>query len=219
MQAALLAGRSISGGGTVMNNQWSLQGEYLESCSCKDSCPCLFMGPPTEAGCAALVGWHIDTGQFDNTSLNGLNVVVALHSPGHMAEGNWQVVLYVDERADETQREALGGIFGGKFGGHPALLASFIGEVLGMEFLPIQYDAGQGARGFSVGQVGIAKIKAIEGQGGNAVQILNHPFAVSPGQPLTVAKSDSLKHDAYGLSFEFNDRMAFYSPFNYSSAA
>lgn len=200
-----------------MSSQWKLQGDYLESCTCKDACPCLFLGPPTEGSCDALVGWHIDKGQFENTPLNDLNVVVALRSPGHMAEGSWKVVLYVDERADEAQRQALGGIFGGQFGGHPALLTSFIGEVLGVEYLPIRYESGQGLRGFSVGQVAAARISAMEGQEGSEVQILNHPMAVAPGQPLTVAKSDTLKHEAYGLSFEFRDRMAFYSPFNYSS--
>lgn len=202
-----------------MSTQWDLQGEYLESCTCKEACPCLFVGPPTEGDCSALVGWHIVKGQFDKMPLDGLNVVVALHSPGHMAEGNWKVVLYVDERADESQREALGGIFGGQHGGHPAMLASFIGEVLGVEYLPIRYDTAMGSRGFNVGKVGVAQINAMEGQEGNAVQILHHPMAVAPGFPLTVAKSATLKHDAYGLNFELSDRMAFYSPFSYSSVA
>ncbi|MBV1786660.1 DUF1326 domain-containing protein [Marinobacterium sp. D7] len=202
-----------------MSTEWKLEGDYMESCTCRDACPCLFMGSPTEGSCDALVGWHINKGQFGETALDNLNVVVALHSPGHMAEGNWKVVLYVDERADQSQRNALGGIFGGQQGGHPAMLASFIGEVLGMEYLPISYEGGQGARVFNVGRVAQAKLKAMEGQGGAEVQILNHPLAVAPGQKLTVAKSETLKHGAYGLDFEFSDRMAFYSPFNYTSAA
>lgn len=61
-----------------------------------------------------------------------------------MAEGNWKVVLYIDQRADEAQQEALSSIFGGQAGGHPALLATFIGEVLAVEHLPIQFEVEKG---------------------------------------------------------------------------
>ena len=33
--------------------------------------------------------FHIDTGSYDATSLDGLNVVLAAHTPGPMADGNW----------------------------------------------------------------------------------------------------------------------------------
>lgn len=200
-----------------MASSWHMNGHYLESCSCKEACPCLFMGSPTEGSCTALVGWHINKGQFGDTSLDGLNVVVALHSPGHMAEGNWKVVLYVDQVADDDQRAALTGVFGGEFGGHPAVLAGFIGEVLGVEFLTIRYHGNDGYRCFDVGVVAETTVDAIEGQNGSRVTINNHPLAVAPGQELVVAKSRSLRHDAYGLNFELNDRMAFYSPFSYAS--
>ncbi len=200
-----------------MTSEWNLSGQYLESCSCKEACPCVFMGKPTEGNCTALVGWHVDEGHLGSTRLDGLNVVVALDSPGHMADGDWKVVLYVDQTADEHQREALTGIFGGKLGGHPALLAGFIGEVLGMEYLPINFEATDGQRQFKIGKVAETTVGAIEGQDGNLVTLSNHPLAVAPGQTLVVAKSDSLRHEAYGLNFEFNDRMAYYSPFSYTN--
>ena len=53
------------------------------------------------------------------------------HSPGHMKDGDWKVALYVDERADEKQNQALMGIFSGQAGGHIANLAPLISEVLG----------------------------------------------------------------------------------------
>jgi hypothetical protein len=41
-------------------------------------------------------------------TLDGLNVALAIHTPGPMGEGNWAVGAYIDERADEKQTEALG---------------------------------------------------------------------------------------------------------------
>jgi len=199
-----------------MDNDWKLTGQYLESCSCQEACPCIFMGKPTEGDCSALVGWHVEQGHFNDTRLDGLNVLVALNSPGHMAEGNWKVVLYVDQAANEQQRGALAGIFAGEHGGHPALLASFIGEVQGMEYLPINFENSASGCGFRVGNVAHASSQAIEGQAGQQVTVQNHPLAVAPGQTLVVAKSESLSHQGHGLNFEFNDRMAYYSPFSYT---
>lgn len=199
-----------------MNIEWNLQGEYLESCSCKGACPCLYLGEPTEGDCKALVGWHIAEGRYGEVDLSDRNVALALHSPGPMPEGNWKVVLYVDQRADEHQQEAISKIFGGQAGGHPAMLASFIGEVLAVESLPIAFEVTRGRRHLKLGQSAGAEITALEGQGGAEVTIHNHPLAVAPGQSLVVAKSQSLSHQSHGLSFDLSERMAFYSPFAYS---
>lgn len=64
-----------------MNPQWSLKGDYLESCNCKGACPCIYLGSPTEGECTALVGWHITQGQFEAVDLGDRNVAIALHSP------------------------------------------------------------------------------------------------------------------------------------------
>ena len=48
--------------------------------------------------------------------------------------------LFIDERADARQREALQTIFGGQAGGWPAQFAQNIGEVRGIEFAPIEFE-------------------------------------------------------------------------------
>lgn len=199
-----------------MAAEWRLSGEYLEACTCKGACPCLYLGTPTEGSCAALVGWHIESGHFGDIVLDGLNVAVALNSPGDMAQGNWQVVLYLDAAADGAQRDAMAQIFGGQAGGHPALIAGFIGEVLGVEQAPIHFDAPGRERRITVGGHAEALVDAIEGQGGAAVTIHNHPLAVAPGQSLVVAQSKALRHRGHGLDFELSERVAYYSPFSYA---
>lgn len=199
-----------------MSNQWSIRGEYLESCNCKGACPCIYLGNPTEGECTALVGWHITQGLFEEVELSDRNVAIALHSPGHMAEGNWKVVLYIDQRADVRQQEALSSIFGGQVGGHPALLASFISEVVAVESLPIHFEVEQGRRHLKLGESAETEITALEGQNGAEVTIHNHPLAVAPGETLVVAKSQSLVHRSHGINLDLSERSAFYSPFAYS---
>jgi len=199
-----------------MAESWKLEGQYLEACTCRGACPCLYLGAPTEGDCKALVAWHIDRGNYGDLRLDGLNVAVALHSPGPMQDGNWKVVLYLDKAADPGQTRALGEIFGGKAGGHPAVLASFIGEVLGVEQAPISYEAGKRQARATIGNGAEAAVQAIEGQGGAEVTLQNHPLAVAPGQPLTVGRSSTLRHDAHGLKLELSERTAFYSPFAYA---
>ncbi len=41
----------------------------------------------------------IDEGHFEGESLAGLNVGLMVDIPGRMAEGNWKVAAYVDEKA------------------------------------------------------------------------------------------------------------------------
>lgn len=199
-----------------MTTEWSMQGEYLESCSCRGACPCVYLGAPTEGDCTGLVGWHIETGQYGDTPLDGLNTAVALHSPGPMAEGNWRAVLYLDQRGDERQQKALAAIFGGEAGGHPAVLASLIGEVLGVDTVPIDFSAEPGQRHLKLGASAGTEIAALEGQGGATVTISNHPLAVAPGESLVVAESRSLRHQAYGIELDLSGRTAFYSPFSYA---
>jgi hypothetical protein len=83
--------------------------------------------------------FHIDRGSYDGTSLDGLNVALAMHTPGPMADGNWTVAAYIDQRANDKQTEALSAIFTGAAGGPMAHLAPLIGNNLGAAKVPITY--------------------------------------------------------------------------------
>ena len=129
---------------------WQLKGTYFESCNCNVVCPCNFLGAPTEGECTALVAWHVDQGADGEVSLDGLNVAIAVYSPGPMTETKWRVALYLDERASDQQRQSLTRIFGGQAGGHPAVLASFVGDVLGVAAARIDYQAKGRRRSVSI---------------------------------------------------------------------
>jgi hypothetical protein len=198
-----------------MSSQWKLNGDYFESCNCDAACPCIFRGPPTRGDCTVLVAWHIDQGHFGDTRLNGLNTVLAAHSPGHMLQTKWKAALYLDERATQEQRDSLTKIFAGQAGGHLANVAACVGEVLGVKAVPIDYRA-EGKR-HSIAIKGLAdlEIEAVPGQDGAEVTITAPPFCVVPGIPSVVAKSKRLSYRDYGYQWELSDRNGFYSAFAY----
>jgi hypothetical protein len=125
--------------------QWRFSGDYFENCNCSVVCPCLISksppltSRPTEGFCDVALIFHIDSGRYGDTTLDGLNVALAVLAPGPMAEGNWSVAAYIDQRADEKQTEALGTIFTGAAGGPMAQLAPLIGKNLGAQKVPITY--------------------------------------------------------------------------------
>jgi hypothetical protein len=195
---------------------WHVNGTYLEACNCEAACPCVFFSPPTEGTCTVLLGWHVAGGEYDETRLSGLNVAMLAHSPGNMKDGNWQVALYLDKRADATQQKALGAIFSGQAGGHPAHLAPLIGNVLGVREAAITFDAKEPLLSLEVGGAGSTQIRQAEGQGGGPVEIAGHPLAISPGFPARLARSESLTIDDFGFKSQVSGRNAFFAPFSYN---
>jgi hypothetical protein len=194
---------------------WNVSGTYFESCNCEAACPCVFLSPPTEGDCTAIVGWHIDDGAYGGLTIGGLNVALAVYSEGHMAKTPWRAAVYLDDRASAEQAEALGAIFSGAAGGHPAVLAGLIGEVMGVTAAPITFDADESTLAFKVGTVADVHITAIEGQGGAPVQITNHPLAVAPGNTAVTARSDHFRYTDHGYEWELSGRNGFISPFQY----
>jgi len=197
--------------------QWNLSGTYFETCNCEVACPCIFAGPPSHGECTALVAWHIDQGRFGDLALSGLNVAMAVHAPGHMLQDPWKVVAYFDDKASAAQAEALHAIFGGKAGGHPAMLASFVGELVAARSVPIHYRQDGKQAALSIPGVTEAEIDAIEGQGGAPVTISNHPVCIAPGVPAVTARSKHFQLQDAGFDWKLSGRNGFMSDFHYQS--
>jgi hypothetical protein len=114
-------------------------------------------------------------------------------------------------------KNALIQIFSGQAGGHPARLGSFIGEVLGVASVPIEYQAKGKHRSLKVGDVASAEIEAVGGAGDGEVTVSNHPLCISPGFPAVVAKSASMRYQDHGYQWSLSDRNGLYSPFSYQN--
>ena len=98
---------------------WRLRGELFLNCSCEVFCPCvvsLGKAMPTEGTCRTWMAVAVDEGAYGEADLSGLNVGILGEIPGRMADGNWSVALYVDERASDAAFDAFGAILSGRAG-------------------------------------------------------------------------------------------------------
>ncbi|HLG83533.1 MAG TPA: DUF1326 domain-containing protein [Bradyrhizobium sp.] len=198
--------------------QWTLTGTYFETCNCKVACPCAFGSEPSEGFCNAIVAWHINHGAFGGLALDGLNVVLLVDTTGNMADGKWKVAAYIDQAASEAQKRALLKIFSGEAGGHPAVLASFVGEFLGTKTVPMRYEGIGRNTTLKIPGIVDAELETLEGQDGKPITIENHPLCVAPGVPATVARSRHFQLSDYGYDWKLSGRNGYLSTFSYSNA-
>ena len=127
----------------MAEQNWSLRGEYMESCNCAYLCPCIYtnpQGPATEDNCVALMVFRIDEGRSGPIKLDGLKFAFVIRSGKVMADGNWIFGVVVDETADALQRHELAAIAGGETGGPPSLIRqNLVSDFRGVEFKPIEF--------------------------------------------------------------------------------
>lgn len=200
-----------------MTDKWKISGTYFEACNCDVACPCTFLSAPTNGECNALVGWHIEKGDLAGITLDGLNVALAVHAPGHMLEVKWKAAIYLDDNASAEQNDALTKIFTGQVGGHPAILVSFVGEVLGIKSAPIAFEANGKQRKLKIAGQAEVEIEGIQDQTGADVSINNPLLGIAPGFVIAVAKSTNMTYSDYGFQWEISGKNGFYSPFIYQA--
>jgi hypothetical protein len=134
---------------------WLIRGPKIAACSCDYGCPCEFNAPPTRGWCEGLEAMRIDQGHFGDVRLDGLVFAAAYRWPGPVHEGGGVVQGFIDERADERQREALGTILSGKEQ-EPTTVFNIYGSTIEREletvFAPIEFRCDIEARtgGFRV---------------------------------------------------------------------
>ena len=71
---------------------WTMRGEYMESCNCDYLCPCIYTNPQggaTHDHCTAVMAFRIDEGISGATPLAGLKFALVIRSGKVMADGNW----------------------------------------------------------------------------------------------------------------------------------
>src|ERR1043165_26779 len=85
---------------TVAANSWKITGALTEACTCSVPCSCNFgEGPSPHSYCYPFYSFDIRKGNYGDVSLDGLRFGSAdLKSGRH---------IFIDERADARQREAL----------------------------------------------------------------------------------------------------------------
>lgn len=204
--------------------KWKIKGDWFDTCKCSIPCPCYFAQPPTSGDCDGVLAWHIREGNYGSVPLSDLNVLAIGAFQGNIWDSGTKATMgiFLDERADERQREALQMIFGGRAGGWPGVFANFIGEVRGMEYARINFEVADDLAFWKAEIPGVvlARGEALTGPTclpGQRVQVHNPPGAeVGPGAIATQGKATADKARAFGFQWDRAGRSSKHMGFNWS---
>jgi len=203
--------------------KWELSGDYFENCNCNVVCPCLvsagapLTARPDQGVCDVVLAFHIDKGKFEEVSLDGLNVVIAAHTPGPMGEGNWTLAAYIDERASDRQTEALGAIFSGGAGGPMAIFAPLVGKNLGARKVAISYAIKGKSRTVSIPDIANMAVDPLGSlhPSGEIWAAIGHP--VAPDKLALAVGSKGSTFADHGMSWDNSGRNGHYAPIHWSN--
>lgn len=206
---------------------WWMKGDWFDACSCNVPCPCGFAQAPTNNRCQGMMAYHIREGAFGDVDLSGLNVVSLVEFEGNAWARENPVVMGVlmDERADEGQREALHAVFSGAAGGWMGMFAELVGEVRGVEFVPITLEVAGDLATWQAripGKLNVAS-EALGGPTtpeGARVQVHNASGSeVGPGQIMTLGVANENTAEAYGWQWDWAGKASKHIPFDWTGPA
>jgi hypothetical protein len=148
--------------------------------------------------------------------LAGLRAVLAQRYDDDEPGSPWDFFLYVDERADPSQREALEGIFLGRLGGTPEVQFPWVwkdSRLLGVRQVGIEIDHTPGKGWFRAGDQVTVRVR-------EPVADPETVTCVIPGhhQQGREAIADELMLADGTLDYELSGKCAYESTFAYSSA-
>jgi hypothetical protein len=184
---------------------WNIKGSYVETCSCELMCPCnlSFDHGATYDFCRVTLVFNIKEGEIEGTDVGGIKVAAIADTPKIMTEGNWRLGVFIDEKATDEQADKLVAVFGGQLGGPMAGLAPLIGEMLGVERVPIEIVDDGLRHSVRIGDAIDFEIEDIV------------PFGIETGQPvrfdgmfhpvgsnLTMAEAKRSRISAFGIEYE-----------------
>ena len=156
---------------------WSLSGRYFENCTCDVVCPCtasLSLGADYDR-CQVILVFHIDQGEIEGVDVGGLTVAAVGDTPKVMTDGNWRLGMLIDAAASDEQADKLAALFAGQLGGPMEGLAPLVGELLGVERVPMSFESGDGRHRLTLGDYGSVAVDDVV------------PFGVETGEPARLA--------------------------------
>lgn len=198
---------------------YRVHGTYLESCSCDAPCPCRRIdgrpgGRSTHGICDGALSWSVEEGSAVDVDVAGLGVVLASRYDDDVEGSPWTFALFVDERGDVAQRDALGLIFSGALGG--TALEHFpwawkASNPLGVEPARIEIDHTPGRGWFRAGKN--VSVRVSGPYRGSETVTCVIPGHERDGRELVV---DELRVAAASLGFEYEGVCAYESTFDYA---
>jgi len=145
-----------------------------------------------------------DRGTVNGVDVSGRTLAVLVHIPGNVLKGNWRGVVYVDDQSTDQQQEALLNVWTGKLGGPVADLAQLIGQVDGVERMPIAFGIEGGKGRLQIGPVIEAEMEPFQGATGETTSLQDSVFSTIPGSPAYVGKAAKYRVNAPNYGFNIN---------------
>src|SRR5579864_8870248 len=197
---------------------WSISGTYFENCNCDVVCPCTWSGlsrPATNDRCMVLLGFHVERGEIEGVDVSGLTFGVVADAPKQMTDGAWRVGVLIDATASDDQAAKLQGVATGELGGPMAALAPLIGEVLGIERVPITFETADGVSRARFGDVADVEVEAVWSIEGKEMTLGNVPHPAN--STLIISPSTRAHVSAFGVEFGAPGTSGFRAPFAWSA--
>lgn len=178
----------------MLGKDWSIEGRYVEYCSCDHGCPCESMGEPTRGHCNGAVGFIIDKGHWEDVSLDGKKVVATFHFPRaiHHGEGHMQPIL--EDDLTDAQRDALFYILTGEdqpVGTMFQIFSVIVEHHHDPVFTPIDFDIDVKGRTAHIGVPGLLRARS---------EPIRNPVTDEEHRILTVLPNGWVFHEAEGAS-------------------
>jgi len=190
---------------------YDLKGRMAEVCTCKTYCPCSAGLEPDGGVCEFSWVFHFDEGTLGDIDVSGLNVGILGRLTGSPGPGRARVLMLIDTAASDAAQAALIDLFSGQSGGPMADLASLVGELVGVERVPIEFDVDKGSGRFAAGTIFKAEVESLREPFGNPTKLVD--FALSPvlGSTAYPGLPTSFAIDAaeYGFDFTVNSSEQF----------
>lgn len=128
---------------------WRLKGRWIKNCNCNYGCPCDFNAPPTHGECTGMAAMEVAEGHYGDVDLSGLRFAVTYYWPGPLHEGGGTMQAFVDERANEEQRNGLLEIMSGRESDEGTMFHIFsliVEKHLSPQFVPIEFEFDEAGR-------------------------------------------------------------------------
>ena len=163
--------------------------------------------------------WHFDKGTIDGVDVSGLTLGAMAHIPGNILQGNWRVVVVVDDKATPQQEEAILSVYTGKQGGPVADIVKLIGEVVGVERAPITFQAANGTGMLKMGQAVDAEMVPYLSPKGEPTMLHSSVFSSTDGGPAYVGKAPvyKLTNQALGLNVNLSGHSVIQGRFTFEA--
>ncbi len=211
----ILGGDSVS-----MSQKWSISGDYVEACNCDATCQCIVLESPDDNICTVSFAWHIEDGHYGDVDLSGLHAAMLIRSEEGVLfdpDTAWQMVVIIDETADDDQQAALEDILSGRAGGIFAVAADTHVESAEVAAAPFSFTRDGADFSVEVGDMISMEVAGKYGFNEELGRIAPHPFTKSLEMSTGKSTTATVEYNDE-FTWDVSENNAFFCDFELANA-